>query len=135
MVSSLLVVPIPTDSQVFLVIWAPYLFLPPIVAIIAFVQPLYGMHGRLVAEKERLRGEAEERLKGLLAEINRDVDARDMSRADGHSKTLGILLQQRDVIAKLPTWPWSTGTLRAFVTAILLPLGLFLVQRFLVQLV
>ena len=134
-VSSLVVVPLPTDSQLFLVVWAPYLFIPPIIAVIAFVQPLYGMHGRLVDEEERLQGEAEERLKGLLAEINRDVDARDLTRADGLSKTLAIVLQQREVLARLPTWPWSTGTLRTFVTAILLPLGLFLVQRLLTQLV
>ena len=39
--------------------------------------------------------------------------------------------QQRDVLAKLPTWPWSVGTLRGFVTAILLPLVLFLIQMLL----
>ncbi len=52
----------------------------------------------------------------------------------GLNKALGTMLQQRDVVARLPTWPWSAGTLRAFVTAILLPLGLFIVQRVLSQL-
>jgi len=55
----------------------------------------------------------------------------DLTRADGLNKTLGSLLQQRDVLAKLPTWPWSPGTLRGFVTVILLPIILFLVQRYL----
>lgn len=122
-------------EEAFVITWLPYLVAPPLIATAAFVVPLYGMHGRLVAEKERRQGETEERLQGLFAEINRDVDARDMARADALNKSLTSLLQQRDVLAKLPTWPWSTGTLRAFVTAIFLPLMIFLLQRFLSQIV
>ncbi len=33
-------------------------------------------------------------------------------------------------VAKLPTWPWSAGTLRGFASALLLPIAVFLVQRF-----
>ena len=135
MASSLLFVPIPTDPNLFLVTWAPFFVIPPVIAAIAFLVPLYGMHGRLVAEKDRLQGEAEDRLKGLLAELNRDVDARELGRADGLNKTLASMLQQRDVLARLPTWPWSTGTLRAFITALLLPIVLFLIQRALAQFV
>jgi hypothetical protein len=93
------------------------------------------MHGRLVAEKERLQGESEERLQIVFAELNRDVDGRDVARADALNKTLLSMLQQREVLAKLPTWPWPSGTLRGFVTAIFLPPALFLVQRVLGQLV
>jgi hypothetical protein len=70
-----------------------------------------------------------------MSEINRDVDAGDLSRADAYSKTLATLLQQRDVVGRLPTWPWSPGTLRAISTAVALPLVLFLVQRVLSQLI
>jgi hypothetical protein len=89
---------------------------------------LYGLHTRLAAEKERLQGEAEHRLKAVLAELNHDVDAGDLSRADGLNKTLASVGQQRELLANLPTWPWSTGTLRAMATAIALPLFLFVVQ-------
>ncbi len=89
------------------------------------------MHARLVEEKERLQFVAEERLKAILAELARDVDAVDLARADGLNKTLGSLLQQRELLAKLPTWPWSPGTLRGFVTVILLPIVLFVAQRYL----
>lgn len=133
--SSVLVAPLPVDSGLFLLVWAPWLVGPSIIAAVAFFLPLQGMHVRLVAEKERLQDEAEQRLKRVLQEVNRRVDADDLSRADDLNKSLATMLQQRDVLAKLPTWPWSTGTLRAFVTAILLPLGLFLVQRVLSQLV
>ena len=134
--STFLVLPTSGMSEAaFAVYWLPYLVVPPIIAGAAFILPLYGMHGRLVAEKEQLQGEAEDRLQNLFAEINRDVDAREIARADGLNKSLASLLQQRDVLAKLPTWPWSTGTLSGFVTAIFLPLVLFLLQRALSQLV
>ncbi len=103
--------------------------------VIIFVVPLLGLHGRLVDEKERLQGEADDRLKGVLVELNRDAGALDLGRADALNKTLASLVQQRELLARLPTWPWSTTTLRAFVSAILLPLALFVVQRVLGQLV
>ena len=101
--------------------------------VVVFVVPLLGLHGRLVDEKQRLQAESDDRLKRVLAELDRDVDGLDLGRADALNKTLGSVLQQRDVLARLPTWPWSTTTLRAFVSAIMLPLALFLVQRLLGQ--
>jgi hypothetical protein len=127
--SSLVLVPLPTELDAFLVGWAPYLIVPPIIAVITFLVPLTGAHEQLVAQKGRLQGETDERLRGILTDLNRDVDARDLGRADQLNKTLASLLVQRDLLAKLPTWPWSTATLRSFVTAILLPMALFLAQQ------
>ena len=122
------VTPIPDVGIAFVVSALPYVVIPPAIALLTFVVPLYGLHTRLETEKDRLQGEAEHRLKAVLAELNRDVDARDLTRADGLNKQLGSLLQQRDVLAKLPTWPWSTNTFRAVITAILLPITLFIIQ-------
>jgi hypothetical protein len=104
-------------------------------AVAVFVVPLVGLHERLVAEKERLQYEADERLQSVLAALDQDVDALDLSRADGLNKTLASVVQQRDLLARLPTWPWSATTLRAFLSALLLPIVLFLIQRVLVQFV
>jgi hypothetical protein len=134
-VASSLLVTDPSASTNFLVSWAPYVVLPPTVAIVAFIVPLYGTHQRLADERERLADEAEERLKGLLREINRDIDARDLGGLDPLERALGSVIRQREIVAKLPTWPWSPGTLRGFASAILLPLALFLTQRLLSQLV
>jgi len=118
----------------FLLSNAPYLVLPPVVAVVAFVVPLYGTHQRLVEEKERLADEAEERLKGLLREVNRDIDARDLGGLDPLERALGSVIRQREIVAKLPTWPWSAGTARGFASAILLPLAIYVAQRLLSQL-
>ena len=122
------VTPIPAEPVAFAVKSLPFLVGAPAIALIAFVLPLYGLHTRLDAEKARLQDEAEHRLKALLAALNEDIDRGDLARADGLNKQLTSMLQQRDVLAKLPTWPWSTGTFRAVITAILLPIVLFVVQ-------
>ena len=127
--AAVLIIPIPSSFETFLVGAAPYLVVPPVIAIIAFVLPLTGAHARLVEQKEQLRDDAERRLEAILAELNRDVDARELDRADGLNKTLASLTAQREILAKLPTWPWSTATLRGFVSALLLPMVLFLIQQ------
>jgi hypothetical protein len=130
-VPSLLTPAIFTTDSVW--IWASYMGLGVAAALAVFVLPLRGVHSRLVVEKQRLQFAAEDRLKAILAELARDVDAVDLSRADAVNKTLGSLIQQREVLARLPTWPWSPGTLRGFVSIILLPIALFLAQRILLE--
>ena len=78
--------------------------------------------------------EADERLKAVLVDLASDVDRKEFCRADAVNKTLASLVQQREILARLSTWPWSTTTLRAFVSAIMLPLVLFAIQRALGQL-
>jgi hypothetical protein len=99
------------------------------VAAAAFVLPLEGMHGRIVAEKERLQLEADRRLKATLAQLHQSVDERDLSLSDPLNKTLESIQLERDAIAKMPTWPWQPGTLRGFVSVLLVPIVLWLIFR------
>jgi hypothetical protein len=43
--------------------------------------------------------------------------------------SLGGLTALRDRIAHLPTWPWEPQLFRGFVSALLLPIVLFLLTR------
>lgn len=100
-----------------------------VVAAAAFVLPLEGMHRRIVVEKERLQLEADRRLKAIFEELHQSVDDRDLSVSDGLNKTLESLQLERDAIARLPTWPWQPTTLRGFVSALLVPIVLWLIIR------
>jgi len=82
-----------------------------------------------VTEKERLQLEANRRLKATLMRLHQAVDERDLSNSDALNKTLESLQLERDAIARMPTWPWEPGTLRAFVSALLVPLVLWLIIR------
>ena len=102
-------------------------------AIASFVAPLYGIHVRIAAEKSRRLGAVNRRLDGALRDLDRRAEDRDLSEADAVNKHLSSLLAEREVMARTPTWPWSPETLRGFVTAIILPIVLWLVFRFLEQ--
>jgi hypothetical protein len=54
-----------------------------------------------------------------------------MSTADALNKTLASLVVERELLAKIPTWPWQPGALTGFLTALLLPIILWLIQRIL----
>ena len=116
------------DAAGFLLGLGPLSLLLP-VAVASFVLPLRGMHRRLVVEKGRLVAASNARMKETLALIHQTVDTKDFGDADALQKTLTSLLAEREVLAKLATWPWSPGMLRGFATATLLPVGLWLVFR------
>ncbi len=132
--SGLMANPPNVESAAFWTLWAPWAVGVPLFAVGVFVLPLLGMHQRLAAEKERIQTDADNRLRTIMGELTTAVDARDLPGAEGMQKLLASQLSQRDVLAKLPTWPWSGGTLRGFATTLLLPVVVFLIQRGVIEL-
>jgi hypothetical protein len=104
-------------------------------AVAAFVLPMYGMHRRIADEKARLVAEANRDLQASLAEVSRRARSGDLTDADALNKQLSSLVIQRDVITRIPSWPWQPATFRGFATAILLPIALWLVFRALDRLI
>ncbi|MDL2335988.1 MAG: hypothetical protein QFC55_08160, partial [Chloroflexota bacterium] len=112
-----------------------------ILALIAFFVPLRGLHDRLVEEKARLQAATATRLRQTIDALHQLVDSeaantddveksrQAQTRIDALSKAQTALVQERDFIARLSIWPWDPSTLRAVVSAIALPIGLFLITR------
>lgn len=118
---------IATDPSTFVVVAVA-------VAIAAFVVPLLGTQRRIAAEKERVTAETNHDLHLVLTEISRRIRAGDLADADALNKQLDSLVTRRDLVLRISTWPWDAGTLRAFATAVLVPIGLWLVFRLLERL-
>lgn len=118
-------------SETMVALWLPWILGTPIIAAVVFLVPMLGMHGRLEAEKDRLDSTADGRMRALIGELNEAIDARATDRVDALDRTMSALRHEREILARLPTWPWSTGTIRGFGSALLLPIALFLVQRYL----
>ena len=100
-----------------------------VLAAACFVLPLRGMHSRIVTEKERLRSDIDARIEAAIQELQRKAATRDLSDADPANKQLDSLIKSRTLIGAIPTWPWDPGTPRALLTAVALPIGLWLVFR------
>jgi len=97
--------------------------------VIAFVAPLWGIHGRLVREKERLLADVERRVTRLAEEMYDRIDAGDFAATASLNTTLSGLTTLRDRVSHLPTWPWPPQLLRGFLSALLLPIIIFVASR------
>jgi hypothetical protein len=115
-----------------------------VVTIVTFMWPLLGIHGRLVQEKQRMLRESSQLLEATIAELHGLVAAGESRNIDDqHTRaqflhvTMACLETEQSMLTGIPTWPWQPGTLRGFVTALLLPLVVFVlqyvIQRFLSQ--
>jgi hypothetical protein len=99
------------------------------IAAASFVLPLRVMHSRLAGDKARLESASQERVKQMLERIHASVDADDLGRAEQQREALSALLAERDVLARLHTWPWSVSTFRGFASALLLPILLIVLSQ------
>lgn len=127
---------IPPNADVpYIVITAAWYGAAVLVSTAAFVLPLWGIHDRLVDEKRRLQGEIGRRLTTTVEAIHAAVDAQDGEAIEARNRALSTLIAERDLVNRIPTWPWSTGALTGFVSAVFLPIGLWIVTRALERLV
>lgn len=97
--------------------------------IAAFVAPLWGIHDRLVRIKDGLLLDVERQVSSVAAELYGRIDAGDFAAAPALNDTLTGLNTLRDRVTHLPTWPWPPQLLRGFVSALLLPIVVFVASR------
>jgi hypothetical protein len=102
-----------------------------IVGVGTFVVPLWGIHERLVDEKAILVRGVEERVSRISTEMYRRIDAGEFDGTKVVSDALGAVASLRDRIQRLPTWPWPPQLLRGFVSALVLPLVIYVLTRLL----
>lgn len=95
----------------------------------SFVVPMWGIHGRLVGEKDALLREAERRANALAVELYARIDAGKFDETAVINSSLTGVTALRERIERLPTWPWPPQVLRGFVSALLLPLVIFVLTR------
>jgi hypothetical protein len=104
------------------------LILQVLLALAAFALPLWFVHRRLVAEKRRLLSELNQRVETTLDRLHHSIDENELGELDQIHSVMTNLNTERDILTKIPTWPWRAGTLTGFLSAIVLPIILFLIQ-------
>jgi hypothetical protein len=102
------------------------LFLALAVAI--FVWPVLGLHRLMVEEKQRLMDEPSVRLEAAISELHRQIDSGSPEGIDDLQKVIASLENERSILYDIPTWPWRPETLRLLITALLLPLVMWVTQ-------
>ncbi len=94
-----------------------------------FILPLWGIHGRLVAVKDALLAGVEERVTKLADELYRRIDAGELDGTKVINEAIAATGAVRERIGKLPTWPWPPQLFRGFLSALLIPVVVYLASR------
>lgn len=99
-----------------------------VLAIAAFVLPLWFVHRRLESEKLKLLAEHNLRVESTIKLLHETLDSKKLENSSQFSDAMASLKAEREVLDAIPTWPWRVGTLTGFLSAIVLPITLFLIQ-------
>lgn len=111
--------PIPTLSM---------LTIQLVLATAAFILPLRVVNSRLVSEKRRLLAELDQRVKATLARLHRYLDGNSLAEVPQLNSVIAGLTAEREILAKIPTWPWRAGMFTGFLSIVVLPIVIFLLQ-------
>jgi hypothetical protein len=99
-------------------------------ALLAFVVPLWGAHRLLQRAKNQRQSEIAHRIEAAANSLHAQADAATYTEEVGHIKTtLDALLVERGVVSKASTWPWEPDAVRAVLTAVLLPIFIWILTR------
>jgi len=97
----------------------------------AFLLPPLGIHRILGPEKEQMLHESADRLKTAIGELHRRVDQGRYAEMDDLNKAIDSLETERNMLNRVPTWPWQPEAPRTVLGALLLPLLLWAAQALL----
>jgi hypothetical protein len=99
-----------------------------VLGLVAFVWPQLGVRRLLAAEKNRMLDALSQRFEAALTDLRERADGRDVGGIDESIKVLEALEIEQKALKKVSTWPWHPETARYLVTALFLPLVLWLIQ-------
>jgi len=108
-----------------------YVGIVTLVAIVIFVAPLSAVHGRMRLAKEALLGQIGEDQKRINDRLHVAINHDSLTDIDQLRLAVAALKEQREVLERLPVWPWRGQTIRGLVPALLVPLIVYLSQRLL----
>jgi hypothetical protein len=70
-------------------------------------------------------------MKSTLLDQHQAMDQNDYDKLSQLNGVMASLKGERELLLKIPTWPWRAGSLTGFLSAITLPIIIFLLQRLL----
>ena len=99
-----------------------------VLALGAFILPLTIVHRRLVGEKGRLLAEHGQRAKAVLARLHGQLQEEAYADIAQLNNALSALNAEQAILSRIPTGPWRPGLLTGFLSIVILPIVLFIVQ-------
>ncbi len=130
-----------TLTYVFGLFVLPTIFFSPIgiayqllsvgIALLVFVAPLMGVNRRMRLAKDHILSELGADIRNVYAELHQAVQTKNYSAIGQLQPGVLSLKNELEMVQKIPTWPWQPETLRNLLTPMLIPVIVFIIQRFL----
>ena len=108
-----------------------YYFLTLGGSLVYFFGPLNSIHARMRKEKGRLMAEIGRDLEDVYQQVHTSVRTGKFRHVDEIRNSIPALKDQLEIVRRSPTWPWQPETLRNLITPMLIPVIVYLVQRYL----
>ncbi len=99
-----------------------------VLALGAFAWPLLGSRRLMAKQKAEKLDEVSLRYEATFAELHQRIDNRELEEVEELMKVISVLEIERDTLRRISTWPWQPETLHFLMTALLLPLLLWIIQ-------
>jgi hypothetical protein len=96
--------------------------------LLVFIWPLWGAHQLLVDAKNQALKTNAANYRAAAEELHRTVTARELDEIDVWNKAIAALDTERRYLDRLATWPWSQGTFRNLLLALIIPILVWIVQ-------
>lgn len=90
--------------------------------------PLLGIHARLVQAKAEVLAKNSHQIEKAQQSLYKAIDRNNAERIKSADAAISSLYRVQEQLKSVPTWPWATGSFRNFLSAILIPMMLWLLQ-------
>jgi hypothetical protein len=101
------------------------------VAFLSFLWPQLGIHRLQRDEKDKLLDEINQRYERVFEELHKRVDQGNLADTSDLSSVMTLLETELKSVKAIPIWPWDPETFRWLVTALVLPIGIMILQSIL----
>lgn len=101
----------------------------------SFLIPMAILNRRLSAEKARLLTKASLQLEAAFKQVEERFEQGQLAEMANLESGIANLIAQKNYVESIPTWPWGQGTFRIALSAVMLPVIVWLIQQILDRLI
>lgn len=106
-----------------------------LIPLAAFLVPQAILSRRLAREKTRLSVDVSGQLRASFQELKSNLEAKTLDNVERLKAAIEALIAEKKFVEGIPTWPWQLGTFRVALTAVLLPILVWIIQQLLARLI
>ena len=98
-------------------------------AFLTFLLPYWGIPRRLVDAKLQIQEETSVQIDASQRQLFAAIKSKNHKKINTFDSAISSLYRVNEQVKKIPTWPWAPGVFRNFLSAIFLPMLLWITQE------